>query len=370
VSDEQAEWPPPNHPLIRAAVEPFGRLMDACGDRIPRRVDIRFDHSLYRHEFTFFAEARGRSPIGFCVPESACADFRSPAELTATLHDLWDKMRRECRHPPRMTVAEGARIAASWRLGDIVEPVPIEYRSAYGGLAGGGMTEIWWDALTGQIRRRQVEAGLYDPPNMTSNAAPPESPPQTLTMQTLMNMVEPPPRPREPSLRERRPTCRCPSCRPDLHRHRDPEEVRAEEFAELEKRFRGFSHGGRDEEHRSITLLRAWMSPDQLAQFQRDRCFDVTGSTGKRYRIYRAHGSNVIELDDKGIGLRGWCFGPAGDAAQWTGDVMLTQMLALQADEKEALGVANLWWRGPPEGWRPQLNPFGASGAPAPAPQS
>ena len=93
-------------------------------------------------------------------------------------------------------------------------------------------------------------------------------------------------------------------------------------------------------EARGITLLHEWLSPKQRAQFAASRSFDVVGShTGKRYRIFLGRGTNVHEINEAGRPVMGWCFVPSGDLVP--GDVVLAQKIALETDEKAALGVAN-----------------------------
>jgi hypothetical protein len=91
---------------------------------------------------------------------------------------------------------------------------------------------------------------------------------------------------------------------------------------------------------KSRILLREWLSPEQLAQYERHRCFEVVGSkTGKRYRIQEGRQQNVFELDPP---FRGWCFMPEGRLA--TGDVMLAQKIAIETDEDMAMKVALRFW--------------------------
>jgi hypothetical protein len=92
-------------------------------------------------------------------------------------------------------------------------------------------------------------------------------------------------------------------------------------------------------EERSLRLLRKWLSPGQLAQYEADRYFDVTGcDSGKRYRIHQGASMNVFEIDDAGCPQIGWCFVPA--AYLPANDVMLAQKIALETDERAALTVA------------------------------
>ena len=93
-------------------------------------------------------------------------------------------------------------------------------------------------------------------------------------------------------------------------------------------------------ELRGHQLLREWLSPRQLEQFERNDFFEVTGShTGKKYLIRRGAGMNVCELDAAGLPQSGWCFVPGVPLV--TGDVMLAQKIALETDERAALAVAN-----------------------------
>jgi hypothetical protein len=93
-------------------------------------------------------------------------------------------------------------------------------------------------------------------------------------------------------------------------------------------------------EARGIKLLREWLSPEQRAQFDANRYFDVIGSdSGKRYRIRYGCATNVHEIDGDGSSIVGWCFVPAGNLI--AGDVMLAQKNALETNECRALAVAN-----------------------------
>jgi hypothetical protein len=93
-------------------------------------------------------------------------------------------------------------------------------------------------------------------------------------------------------------------------------------------------------EARARRLLRRWLSPEQLAQFDARSSFDVIGChTAKRYRIYYANVANVEELDKVGRPIMRYCFIPKGDLVP--GDVMLAQKIALETNELAALAVAN-----------------------------
>ena len=92
-------------------------------------------------------------------------------------------------------------------------------------------------------------------------------------------------------------------------------------------------------EDKALALLKSWLSPEQLEQYELFSAFDVTGSdTGKRYRIRHGKAQNVYELDGNGNAISGLCFWPGQLPA---GDCMLAQKIALETRESEALAVAN-----------------------------
>ena len=91
---------------------------------------------------------------------------------------------------------------------------------------------------------------------------------------------------------------------------------------------------------RGLRLLRSWLSPEQRAQLDARRYFDVIGcDSGKRYRIHYGTMSNVHEIDAAGSPKVGWCFVPTGRLV--AGDIMLAQKIALETNESGALAVAN-----------------------------
>jgi hypothetical protein len=95
-----------------------------------------------------------------------------------------------------------------------------------------------------------------------------------------------------------------------------------------------------DREARGVRLLKEWLSPEQLAQYDAKSHFEVKGChSGKRYRISHGISMNVHEIDGAGRPRLGWCFAPRGHLA--AGDVMLAQKIALETDECGALALAN-----------------------------
>jgi hypothetical protein len=100
-----------------------------------------------------------------------------------------------------------------------------------------------------------------------------------------------------------------------------------------------FAHR-RKSEQRAYALLKEWLSPEQIARFERQGNFEVRGShSGKCYRIRRDRNMNIDELGGDGSRVAVWCFGPAGNLP--LGDHMLAQKIALETDEQAALAVAN-----------------------------
>jgi hypothetical protein len=94
-----------------------------------------------------------------------------------------------------------------------------------------------------------------------------------------------------------------------------------------------------ESEKRGVKLLREWLSPEQLAQFDGHDYFEVTGcQTGKRCRILYGTQTNIHELDQYGHPKSGWCFVPNEQLVP--GDVMLAQKITLETDELGALGIA------------------------------
>ena len=107
-----------------------------------------------------------------------------------------------------------------------------------------------------------------------------------------------------------------------------------------EPRFRQRSQAGRQAEEKGVALLRAWLTAEQVTQWDARNEFEVIGcDTGARYRIRRGTAMNVHQLDCTGRDVARWCFMPEGGVV--TGDVLLAQKIALETMEKEVLALAN-----------------------------
>jgi len=93
-------------------------------------------------------------------------------------------------------------------------------------------------------------------------------------------------------------------------------------------------------ERKGMRVLRESLNAEQLASLDQRGFFEVRGGrSGKTYRIRTGRQMNIDEMDGRGRKVCGWCFVPKGGLV--TGDVMLTQKLALELQETEALQVAN-----------------------------
>ena len=103
--------------------------------------------------------------------------------------------------------------------------------------------------------------------------------------------------------------------------------------------YRYLEAGCTQAETRAINLLKEWLSPEQLAQYESHRYFDVIGGqSGKRCRIRYGTSMNICEIDLRGRMIEGLCFTPSEILV--AGDVMLTQKIALETDECSVLAVA------------------------------
>lgn len=92
---------------------------------------------------------------------------------------------------------------------------------------------------------------------------------------------------------------------------------------------------------RSLELLKSWLTPEQLQQFEDHGYFDVIGNaSGKTYRIDSSLPTfNVHLFNADGTLRERYCIVPEGTA--WTGDRLLAQKIAFETDEENALKTAN-----------------------------
>ena len=92
---------------------------------------------------------------------------------------------------------------------------------------------------------------------------------------------------------------------------------------------------------KSIELLKSWLSPEQLGEYERFKYFSVVGSdSGKRYRLIEAKSYNILELSEAGEpNGNKFCVVPAQSVAM--GDQLLAQKIWLETDETRTLKIAN-----------------------------
>jgi hypothetical protein len=84
---------------------------------------------------------------------------------------------------------------------------------------------------------------------------------------------------------------------------------------------------------RAEALLWAWLSPAQRRQYRAKRWFEVTTSSGRRYRILRG---GVVRVDPRGSG---YCIEATSPVP--VADEMLANKLLLETDERRFLATAH-----------------------------
>lgn len=96
---------------------------------------------------------------------------------------------------------------------------------------------------------------------------------------------------------------------------------------------------------RALGLLRSLLSDEQWASYQEKGCFEVRGSSGRRWRIRdRGQSGNVDLMPEIGEERAAtYCAHPPGGLP--TADAHAAQMLALVTDDEAFLRTANLHWR-------------------------
>ena len=91
--------------------------------------------------------------------------------------------------------------------------------------------------------------------------------------------------------------------------------------------------------HKSIALLKSWLNPAQLAQYESHGSFDVIGSDGGHYRIGPPNPFNIRVIEPEGHCGSAYCVGPKDISAP--GDIQLAQKIALETDEEGTIRQAN-----------------------------
>jgi hypothetical protein len=89
----------------------------------------------------------------------------------------------------------------------------------------------------------------------------------------------------------------------------------------------------RQARRRAEALLWAWLSPAQRRQYRARRWFEVTTTSGRRYRILRG---GVVRLGPRGSG---YCIEATSPVP--VADEMLANKLLLETDERRFLATAH-----------------------------
>ncbi len=93
---------------------------------------------------------------------------------------------------------------------------------------------------------------------------------------------------------------------------------------------------------RARELLRRFLTERQLADFDKHGHFFMQTPKGHRYKIGSARDHNVVRLNRRGKPMRVFCASIYGVRVPLE-DVLLAQLLMLQADEDGFVRVANHW---------------------------
>ena len=90
---------------------------------------------------------------------------------------------------------------------------------------------------------------------------------------------------------------------------------------------------------KSIRLLKSWLNPAQLEQYESNGSFDVRGSDGGHYRIGPPSPFNIRVIEPEGHCGSAYCVVPKDISAP--GDIQLAQKIALENDEEATIRAAN-----------------------------
>jgi hypothetical protein len=144
-----------------------------------------------------------------------------------------------------------------------------------------------------------------------------------------------------PSVPDARPTCFIPTQGGYFYLYPAPDaEYEIEIILEYQTPPPNYGYPDESAHQKSIELLKTWLSPEQIKDFEANRYFYVTGSHGGYYRINEGTISNVLRISCNGaISLKNMCVVPA--CVTSTGDVMLAQKIMLETDELNTYAIAN-----------------------------
>jgi hypothetical protein len=123
----------------------------------------------------------------------------------------------------------------------------------------------------------------------------------------------------------------------------DPRDVHEnpEQRTEREARVAEARQRQQEAETRAEALLRENLSPQQLEQFNRNRKFQVVGSSsGATYELNFVRSMGIYKIEN-GKRVEQLCFYPRD--AGTLGDTVLAQKIMLETDEPAARKIANIW---------------------------
>lgn len=92
---------------------------------------------------------------------------------------------------------------------------------------------------------------------------------------------------------------------------------------------------------RARRLMQEHLTAQELDQLAEKDYFEVSSSSGRRYRIYRGHSRNVVELDKLGREVNRLCAYSREGGRMPDEDHMVIQKLMLMTDEEAYRKVAN-----------------------------
>lgn len=95
----------------------------------------------------------------------------------------------------------------------------------------------------------------------------------------------------------------------------------------------------KEAQERAHRLLLSLLSPKVVEDFEKNRCIDVDGKSGYKYKIYMGRSGNVDMFDKEGKLIHELCFHP--NISCPNEDTVLVQYLMLKNDEEEVLRIAN-----------------------------
>lgn len=123
-----------------------------------------------------------------------------------------------------------------------------------------------------------------------------------------------------------------------LERQRIQQEEYQARQAEIKQQQEERERQRKEADDKADTLLKSFLTAEQLEQLDKLNCIIVTTPKGNTYKIERA---NVKELTPEGKAKADFCIHP--DYSLWlpSGDSMLAKMLMLETDEAKFLKIAN-----------------------------